>query len=76
MRNWSCIFSLIPGDKGDPDAAMEFIQEMFLSVNPDPDTILVFPHFVQATDTESVKRLFQDVRKYVSDKNPKDFKLT
>ena len=63
------------GDKGDADTAKEFILEMFLSVNPDPDTRRIFPHFTQATDTENIKRVFQDVREHVLEQNLKDYNL-
>lgn len=63
------------GEQGDQEAAKEFILGMFMSVNPDPDTKRIFPHFTQATDTENIKRVFQDVREHVLEQNLKDYNL-
>ena len=63
------------GPKGDPEQAKAFILELFLSVNPDPDNKRIFSHFTQATDTENIKRVFQDVREHVLEENLKDYNL-
>lgn len=70
-----CALFVFIGEKGDAEAAREFILEMFLSVNPDPDNRRIFPHFTQATDTENIKRVFQDVREHVLEQNLKDYNL-
>lgn len=67
-----CVFV---GEQDDQDAAKAFIQEMFLSVNPDPENRRIFPHFTQATDTENIKRVFDDVREHVLEQNLKDYNL-
>ena len=63
------------GNKCDPDAAKEFILKMYLSVNPDPENKRIFSHFTQATDTENIKKVFQDVREHVLEENLKDYNL-
>jgi len=62
-------------EKGDAESAKEFILGMFMSVNPDPEGRRIFPHFTQATDTENIKRVFQDVREHVLEQNLKDYNL-
>ena len=63
------------GPPGDSDTAKEFILAMFMSVNPDPDNRRIFAHFTQATDTENIKRVFNDVREHVLEQNLKDYNL-
>ena len=63
------------GDPSDIDAAKQFILSMFMSVNPDPDNRRIFAHFTQATDTENIKRVFNDVREHVLEQNLKDYNL-
>lgn len=46
-----------------------------MSVNPDPDKRRIFAHFTQATDTENIKRVFNDVREHVLEQNLKDYNL-
>lgn len=46
-----------------------------MSVNPDPDNRRIFAHFTQATDTENIKRVFNDVREHVLEQNLKDYNL-
>ncbi len=66
---------MFPEEKGDTEAAKEFILGMFMSVNPDPEGRRIFPHFTQATDTENIKKVFQDVREHVLEQNLKDYNL-
>ena len=66
---------LCAGEKGNKEAAKQFILEMFQSVSPDSDNRRIFPHFTQATDTENIKRVFQDVREHVLEQNLKDYNL-
>ena len=63
------------GPAGDPDSAKQFLLQLFLSVNPDPENKRIFSHFTQATDTENIKRVFQDVREHVLEENLKDYNL-
>ena len=60
---------------GDAESAKQFILQLFLSVNPDPENKRIFHHFTQATDTENIKRVFQDVREHVLEENLKDYNL-
>lgn len=68
-------FPAFQGPPGDIDSAREFILAMFMSVNPDPDNRRIFAHFTQATDTENIKRVFNDVREHVLEQNLKDYNL-
>ena len=63
------------GPASDPDSAKQFLLQLFLSVNPDPENKRIFSHFTQATDTENIKRVFQDVREHVLEENLKDYNL-
>ena len=63
-----------PAKDHDPEASKDFIKTLFLSVNPDPEK-RIFPHFTCATDTENIKRVFQDVREHVLEENLKDYNL-
>ena len=71
------LYTLSPatGPAGDPEAAKQFLLQLFLSVNPDPENKRIFSHFTQATDTENIKRVFQDVREHVLEENLKDYNL-
>ena len=69
------ILSIPTGEVGDAESAKQFILQLFLSVNPDPENKRVFSHFTQATDTENIKRVFQDVREHVLEENLKDYNL-
>ena len=53
------------GPPGDPETAKQFLLQLFLSVNPDPENKRIFSHFTQATDTEIFKRVFHDVQDHV-----------
>lgn len=64
-----------PAKDLDPDASKEFIRTLFLSVNPDPENKRIFSHFTCATDTENIKRVFEDVREHVLEENLKDYNL-
>ena len=69
-----CLLSA--GPKQDPDAAKEFILDMFNSVNAEEsEDRRIFAHFTQATDTENIKRVFTDVREHVLEQNLKDYNL-
>ena len=66
---------LLAEERGNTGAAKDFIQGMFMSVNPDPEGRRIFPHFTQATDTENIKKVFEDVREHVLEQNLKDYNL-
>ena len=61
------------GPRGDPEAAKQFLLQMFLSVNPEPENKRIFSHFTQASDTEIFKRVFQDIREHVLESCLKDY---
>ena len=66
---------LFTGPRGDPEAAKQFLLQLFLSVNPDPENKRICSHFTQASDTEIFKRVFQDIREHVLESYLKDYKL-
>ena len=63
------------GSKSDHKEAAEFIKAMFLSVNEDPENKRIFPHFTTATDTENIKRVFEDVKATVLEGHLRDYNL-
>ena len=63
------------GPPEDPEIAKQFLLQLFLSVNPDPDNKRIFSHFTQATDSENIRRVFNDVREHVLEENLKDYNL-
>ena len=63
------------GPPKEPEAAKQFLLQMFLSVNPDPENKRIFSYFTRATDTENFKRVFQVVREQIMESNLKDYKL-
>ncbi len=73
-RDGACLSGSHTGTPGDAEEAKAFILQLFQSVNPDPNK-RIFPHFTQATDTENIKRVFQDVREHVLEENLKDYNL-
>ena len=66
---------LFTGPPGDPETAKQFLLQLFLSVNPDPENKRICSHFTQASDTEIFKRVFQDIREHVLESYLKDYKL-
>ncbi len=62
------------GPKKAPNEAAEFIKQMFLSVNDEPDK-RIFPHFTTATDTENIERVFEAVKTTVLEDNLRDYNL-
>ena len=75
MASWSSLLTsqLFTGPPGDPEAAKQFLLQLFLSVNPDPENKRIFSHFTQASDTEIFKRVFQDIREHVLESGLKDY---
>ena len=72
---FSCTLSTTTGPPGDPEAAKQFLLQLFLSVNPDPLNKQVCSHFIQATDTEILKRVFQDTQQHILEEAPKPYHL-
>ncbi len=59
------------GPKKDPNAAKEFIKEMFLEPIAEPKT--VYSHFTCATDTRNIKVIFDSVKDTILEKFMKEF---
>ena len=47
---------------------------MFMSVNENTEK-RIFPHFTTATDTENIKRVFEDVKATVLEEHLRDYNL-
>ena len=63
---------LLVGPKGDHLSAREFIHDMFMRGIPPEMKDRCFFHFTCATDTENIKRVFEDVRKVIMANNVGD----
>ena len=63
------------GPQGDAKAGKEFILELFESVAKMDSNKRFFHHFTCATDTENIKRVFNDVREQVLEDNLRDYNL-
>ena len=59
--SFSCVLSTITGPPGDPEAAKQFLLQLFLSVNSDSLNKQICPHFIQTLDTENVQLVFKDI---------------
>ena len=59
----SCALSTITGPSDDPEAAKQFLLQLFFSVNPDPLNKQICSHFIQTIDTENVQLVFKDILK-------------
>jgi len=62
------------GRDGHYEDATKYIQERFLEVNEMPGR-LIFPHFTNATDTDNVKRVFENCKAVILDNNLKKLGL-
>lgn len=69
------VFPYFTGPPGDPEAAKQFLLQLFLNMNPDPENKQIFSHFTQATDTEILKQVFQDVWEHIIESDLKDYEL-
>ena len=67
-------YTLPSGPARDGEAGKTFIAGLFLSVNPDPEK-RIFHHFTCATDTENIRRVFEDVKTHVLEENLRDYNL-
>ena len=65
-------FPAYSGPVRDPEAGKSFIASLFLSVNDDPER-RIFHHFTCATDTENLRRIFEDVKTHVLEENLRDY---
>ncbi|XP_031834159.1 G protein alpha q subunit isoform X4 [Nomia melanderi] len=67
-------FPQYTGPKLDPIPAREFILQVYLSTNPDPDR-MCYSHFTCATDTENIKLVFCAVKDTIMQTALKEFNL-
>ena len=56
--------SILPGARGDADAAKKFILDMFRTGIGERDTD-IYTHFTQATDTNNIEIIFKCVKDHV-----------
>ena len=63
------------GQSGDSEQAKQFILQLFLPVNPDPENKRIHAHFTHAMDTENLKKVLDDVREHVCDQILQDHNL-
>ena len=66
-------FPAYSGPTRDPQAGKSFIASLFLSVNDDPER-RIFHHFICATDTENLRRIFEDVKTHELEENLRNYK--
>ena len=52
----------------------EFILQMFVELNPDPDKI-IYSHFTCATDTENIRFVFAAVKDTILQANLREYNL-
>merc|ERR550519_498293 len=62
------------GPEQDPQMAREFILQMFVELNPDPEKI-IYSHFTCATDTENIRFVFAAVKDTILQANLKEYNL-
>lgn len=66
----------LSGKKRDPDAAMEFIREMYKQQAQNPEkkeNKTIYPHFTCATDTNNIRMVFNDVKDTVLIKSLQEY---
>lgn len=59
---------MMPGKKGDTDDAMDYISELYLEQSLNRTTRArkyIYRHFTCATDTDNIRKVFDDVKKTV-----------
>ncbi|KAK3533597.1 hypothetical protein QTP70_023406 [Hemibagrus guttatus] len=69
-------FPRFQGKKRDPDAAMEFIREMYKQQAQNPEkkeNKTIYPHFTCATDTNNIRKVFSDVKDTVLIKSLQEY---
>jgi len=62
------------GREKDAQAAREFILQMFVELNPDPEKI-IYSHFTCATDTENIRFVFAAVKDTILQANLREYNL-
>ena len=63
------------GPEKDAIAAREYIYEMFVNLNPDPEKKSIYSHFTCATDTENIRHVFAAVRDTILKINMEEYNL-
>ncbi|XP_065886456.1 guanine nucleotide-binding protein G(q) subunit alpha-like isoform X1 [Dysidea avara] len=58
-------FPAYTGPTKDHKAARIFVRDMFIQAAPPQRATQMYPHFTCATDTENIKRIFEDVRAHI-----------
>lgn len=71
-RDGTCSF--ITGPDKDPDRALDFIKDLFFRQNNNPKRSM-FSHRTCATDTDNIKKVFQDVKTAILDLHLNQFNL-
>lgn len=75
MINWLIIsFNFVVGPEKDPDRALDFIKDMFFQQNNNGKRSM-FSHRTCATDTDNIKKVFQDVKTAILDLHLNQFNL-
>lgn len=59
---------LRPGSPEDIDNSFQYVKEQFLSKNPNPERRQIFTHMTCATDTNIIRKIFNDVQRIIIDK--------
>ncbi|KAL3313970.1 hypothetical protein Ciccas_007418 [Cichlidogyrus casuarinus] len=67
-------FPLYTGPKGEAEPARNFMLQMYLALNPDPDKTL-YSHFTCATDTENIRVVFMAVKDTILSATLKEYNL-
>lgn len=70
------LWTPLAGKKRDPDAAMAFIREMYKHQAQSPDkkeNKTIYPHFTCATDTNNIRKVFDDVKDTVLIKSLQEY---
>jgi len=62
------------GREQEPNDAREFILQMFVELNPDPEKI-IYSHFTCATDTENIRFVFAAVKDTILQANLREYNL-
>lgn len=64
----------IAGPEKDPDRALDFIKDLFFQQNNNAKRSM-FSHRTCATDTDNIKKVFQDVKTAILDLHLNQFNL-
>lgn len=67
-------FPKFDGPRRNSSAARRFILKMFVDLNPDPKKI-IYSHFTCATDTESIRFVFDAVKDSIMEEHINEYSL-